>query len=92
MVRTDIENFIYSTKQAYITLETELIAAASLKIDTTPTEGFDAEKFDCILGPKEKNLIIVVLLTVCYRYEEKDWNATLKKVRLPLNELATYVK
>lgn len=92
LARTDSENFIWSTKQAYIALGTGLIAAASLKIDTTPMEGFDAERFDRILGLKEKNLSSVVLLALGYRDEEKDWNAALKKVRLPLNELTTFVK
>lgn len=91
LAKTDNENFIWSTKQAYIGLGTGLIAAASLKIDTTPMEGFDAEKFDRILGLKEKNLSSVVLLALGYRDEEKDWNAKLKKVRIPVNEFANHV-
>ncbi|KRD58777.1 NAD(P)H-dependent oxidoreductase [Flavobacterium sp. Root935] len=91
LARTDTENFIWSTKQAYIGLGTGLIAAASLKIDTTPMEGFDAEKFDNLLGLKEKNLSSVVVLALGYRDEEKDWNAKLKKVRIPVDEFATHL-
>lgn len=90
LARTDSENFIWSSKQAYIGLGTGLIAAASLKIDTTPMEGFDAAKFDRILGLKEKNLSSVVLLALGYRNEEKDWNARLKKVRVPVDEFAIH--
>nr|WP_315224685.1 NAD(P)H-dependent oxidoreductase [uncultured Flavobacterium sp.] len=91
LARTDTENFTWSTKQAYIGLGTGLIAAASLKIDTTPMEGFDAEKFDKLLGLKEKNLSSVVVLALGYRDEEKDWNAKLKKVRIPVDEFATHL-
>jgi len=84
--RTDEENFIWSSKQAYIALGTGLIAAANLQVDATPMEGFDAEKFDTILGLKEKGLKSVVLLSLGYRDEEKDFLAKLKKVRLPKDE------
>lgn len=84
--RTDEENFIWSSKQAYIALGTGLIAAANLQVDATPMEGFDAEKFDIILGLKEKGLKSVVLLSFGYRDEENDFLAKLKKVRLPKDE------
>ena len=90
--RTDDESFIWSAKQAYIALGTGLIAAAELKIDTTPMEGFDAEKFDKVLNLKEKGLKSVVLLALGYRDEENDYMAKLKKVRLAIDEFATYVK
>lgn len=73
LARTDDENFIWSAKQAYIGLGTALIAAAALKIDSTPMEGFDAEKFDMILGLREKNLRSVVILALGYRDEENDY-------------------
>ncbi|WP_461534210.1 nitroreductase family protein [Sinomicrobium sp.] len=91
LAQTDNDNFIWSTKQAYIGLGTGLIAAANLKIDATPMEGFDAEKFDEILKLKEKGLKSVVLLALGYRDEENDWNSKLKKVRLPIQEFATII-
>lgn len=92
LARTDEENFIWSAKQAYIALGTALVAAANLQIDSTPMEGFDAEKFDRILGLKEKGLKSAVILALGYRDEENDWNAKLKKVRLPENVFATFIK
>lgn len=89
LARTDEENFIWSSKQAYIGLGTGLIAAATLKIDATPMEGFDPEKFDRLLGLKEKKLKSVVLLALGYRDEENDYLAKLKKVRIPIQEFAT---
>lgn len=92
LARTDEENFFWSSKQAYIALGSALIAAASLQIDSTPMEGFDAEKFDKILGLREKGLKSVVLLALGYRDEDNDWNAKLKKVRLPKEVFATIIK
>jgi nitroreductase / dihydropteridine reductase len=91
LAQTDNDNFIWSTKQAYIGLGTGLIAAATLKIDATPLEGFDAEKFDNLLGLKEKKLKSVVLLALGYRDEENDHLAKLKKVRISNKEFATMV-
>ncbi|MBP4138362.1 NAD(P)H-dependent oxidoreductase [Flavobacterium geliluteum] len=86
--RTDEEHFTWSAKQAYIGLGTGLIAAANLEVDSTPMEGFDTEKFDSILGLKEKGLKSVVLLALGYRDAENDYMVNLKKVRLPLSEFA----
>ncbi len=89
--KTDQENFIWSAKQAYIGLGTALIAAATLKIDSTPMEGFDADKFDELLGLKEKKLKSVVILALGYRDEENDYLANQKKVRLPIEVFSTKV-
>lgn len=91
LAQSDENNFIWSTKQAYIGLGTGLIAAATLKIDATPMEGFDPEKFDQLLGLKEKNLKSVVLLGLGYRDEENDYFAKLKKVRIPKQAFAIRV-
>jgi nitroreductase len=90
--RTDEAKFQWSSKQAYIALGTGLIAAANLKVDATPMEGFDTEKFDEILGLKEKGLRSVVLLSLGYRDEKNDFLAHLKKVRLPKNKFVTVLK
>ncbi len=84
--RSTEENFIWSTKQAYIALGTAMIAAAELKIDSTPMEGFDNALVDELLGLKQKGLKSVVLLALGYRDETKDPLANQKKVRLPLDE------
>lgn len=89
--RSDEENFQWASRQAYIALGTALIAAAELKIDSTPMEGFDASKFDTLLGLKEQGLRSVVALSLGYRDAENDGFAKLKKVRLPLADFATFV-
>nr|WP_299383413.1 nitroreductase family protein [Allomuricauda sp.] len=89
--RTDHENFIWSSQQAYIALGTALIAAANAKVDATPMEGFNSEKLDELLLLKEKGLKSVLLLALGYRDAEKDILAHQKKVRLPLEKLVTQI-
>lgn len=83
------EEFIktWASKQAYIALGTAIVAAANLKVDSTPMEGFDNAAFDEILGLKEKGLQSAVILALGYRNEEADSYAKAKKVRIPLEEL-----
>lgn len=88
---TQEANAIWANKQAYIGLGTALAAAAELKIDTTPMEGFDVQLFDEILGLKAKGLHAVVLLSLGYRDTENDYFANLAKVRLPIEEFSAFV-
>lgn len=81
---------VWTAKQTYIGLANLMAAAAELKIDTCPMEGFDAEQYDNILGLKEKGLTAAVIATVGYRSPE-DKNQYGKKVRKPLNELVETV-
>ena len=92
LLKTDEENVIWATKQAYIALGTGLIAAAAEKVDATPMEGFNPEHFDELLGLKEKGLKSVVLMALGYRDEENDSNALLKKVRWPKEDFVITIK
>lgn len=85
------DSFVWSSKQAYIALGTGLIAAADLKIDATPMEGFNATQFDEVLGLKEKGLRSVVLLALGYRDEKTDYLVNAKKVRIPMEELISVI-
>lgn len=84
--KTPEEIEIWLSRQVYIALGNLLAAAGSAKIDATPMEGFEPEKFDEILGLKEKNLRSVVLATVGFRHEE-DATQHYKKVRKPAEQL-----
>ena len=77
----------WSSKQAYIALSSAMIAAAELKIDSTPMEGFNKEELDKALGLPEKNLKSVVLLALGYRDEQNDWLLKMKKVRRKESDL-----
>lgn len=90
--QTPEENAIWSDKQAYIGLGTALIAAAELKVDATPMEGFDLKVFDEVLGLSEKGLHASVIISLGYRDAENDYLALAPKVRLPIDEFSIRVK
>ena len=91
LTRTDEANFTWAARQAYIALGTALIAAADLKVDATPMEGFDADKFDELLNLREQGLKSVVIMAIGYRDEEGDVFANFKKVRVAKADFATMV-
>lgn len=76
----------WTAKQAYIALGNLLSAAAHLGIDVCPMEGFEAEKFNEILGLNEKNLSTAVIAAVGYRSEE-DETQHYTKVRKAADQL-----
>lgn len=76
----------WTSKQTYIALGNLLSAAAELKIDVTPMEGFVPEKYNEILGLTEKKLNASVVATVGYRHEE-DATQHYSKVRKSNEEL-----
>ncbi|MDX5435549.1 MAG: nitroreductase family protein, partial [Pontibacter sp.] len=78
---TQEENFTWAAKQTYIALGTAVVAAAAEKVDTTPMEGFDSTALDELLHLKERGLRSVTMLPLGYRDAEKDWLASLPKVR-----------
>ena len=77
---------IWTAKQTYIALGTLLSAAAELKIDVTPMEGFNPAAFNEILGFDKLGLNASVIATVGYRHEE-DEAQHFKKVRKSQEEL-----
>ncbi|WP_035647637.1 NAD(P)H-dependent oxidoreductase [Flavobacterium sp. ASV13] len=77
---------IWTAKQTYIALGTLLAAAAELKIDATPMEGFNAAQFNEILGFDKLGLNASVIAAVGYRHDEDDAQHY-KKVRKSHEEL-----
>jgi nitroreductase/dihydropteridine reductase len=70
----------WNEKQAYIALGVLLHTLAALRIDSTPMEGFDSEKYDTILNLTQQGLKSVLVCPIGYRSEE-DNTQHLKKVR-----------
>ena len=77
----------WADRQVYLAMGTAFAAAAELKIDTTPMEGFVPAKIDELLGLQAQGLHSVLLLTVGYRDESADYMTGAAKVRYPMNEL-----
>ncbi|WP_420321884.1 NAD(P)H-dependent oxidoreductase [Flagellimonas sp.] len=81
---------IWTSRQVYIAFSNMMQAAAELKIDTCPMEGFQSEAYNEILGLEEKNLNASVVLAVGYRSEE-DETQHYAKVRKSKEELFTHI-
>ncbi|MGY4750625.1 NAD(P)H-dependent oxidoreductase [Pannonibacter sp. Q-1] len=85
-------NYQHAARQAYIAFGIALAAAAFEGVDSTPMEGFDADKLDEILGLRAKGLRSVTILPLGYRDAANDWLASLKKVRRPRDQFVIEVK
>lgn len=81
----DIKN-IWTAKQTYLALGNLLNAAAELKIDVTPMEGFVPEQVNEILGLEKLGLNTSLIATLGYRHEADD-TQHYKKVRKSQEEL-----
>lgn len=77
---------IWASKQTYLALGNLLNAAAELKIDVTPMEGFNPAQVNEILGLDKLGLNASLMATIGYRHEE-DATQHLKKVRKSNEEL-----
>ena len=80
------EKAIWTSKQTYLALGNLLNAAAELKIDVTPMEGFEPEKYNEILGLDKLGLNATLVAPIGYRHED-DATQHLAKVRKPIEEL-----
>ncbi len=70
----------WASNQVFIALGQFLLAAAALKIDACPMEGFNRWAFDDVLGLGKRGLAAVVCAAVGYRSAE-DKYAKVPKVR-----------
>lgn len=84
--KSETEKNIWNQKQTYIALANLLAAAAELKIDVTPMEGFVPDQYNEILGLDKLNLNAALVATVGYRHEE-DATQHYVKVRKSNEEL-----
>lgn len=77
---------VWTAKQTYLALGNLLNAAAELKIDVTPMEGFIPAQYNEILGLTERGLNASLVATIGYRSEE-DAAQHYAKVRKSNEEL-----
>ncbi|MEC5166814.1 nitroreductase [Flavobacterium sp. PL11] len=83
---SDNDRNIWSAKQTYLALGNLMNAAAELRIDLTPMEGFVPEQVNELLGLNDLGLNATLITTLGYRHEE-DATQYFKKVRKPTEEL-----
>jgi nitroreductase len=84
--KSDEEKANWTSKQTYLALANLMNAAAELKIDVTPMEGFVPAKVNEILGFNELGLNAALIAPIGYRSEE-DATQHQKKVRKSNEEL-----
>lgn len=87
---TEDQKIVWNHKQAYIGLGVLLSAAADMGIDACPMEGFQAGKFDEILGLKELGLTTSVIAPIGFRADD-DIFSKAAKVRRPKEELFMHI-
>ena len=80
----------WAIRQVYLAFGNAMQAAAELKLDTCPMEGFEPEKYNAILELDEKQQNAVVVLAVGYRSDEDD-TQHYPKVRKSKEELFTFI-
>ncbi|WP_445715766.1 NAD(P)H-dependent oxidoreductase [Flavobacterium sp.] len=81
---------VWTSKQTYLALANLMNAAAELKIDVTPMEGFEPEQYNEILGFNALGLNASLVAAVGYRHEE-DATQHYAKVRKSKQELFTTI-
>jgi len=77
----------WAARQVYLAMGTALAAAAELKIDTTPMEGFIPGKLDELLDLNAKGLHSVLMLAVGERDAANDYMNNAAKVRYSKEQL-----
>jgi nitroreductase/dihydropteridine reductase len=82
----------HAAKQAYISLGMALAAAAELRVDGTPMEGFLEDMLDKVLKLEGTGYKSTVMLPLGYRDEENDWLVTKRKYRVPKERFITEMR
>ncbi|MGG5577894.1 nitroreductase family protein [Myroides sp. C15-4] len=90
--QTSEQQFQHAARQAYIAFGMAIAAAAELKIDASPMEGFYNDQLDAFLGLDKKGLKSVTILALGERDHENDWLMPMKKVRFPLASMLTVIE
>ncbi|MBL6449405.1 NAD(P)H-dependent oxidoreductase [Fulvivirga sp. 29W222] len=84
--KSETERQEWMVRQTYLALGNLLSACAALKIDTCPMEGFEADKYNEILGLTEEGLHVSVIAPIGYRAAD-DKAQLISKTRKPFQTL-----
>ncbi|EKB07777.1 hypothetical protein HMPREF9711_00067 [Myroides odoratimimus CCUG 3837] len=82
----------HAARQAYIAFGMAIAAAAELRVDASPMEGFYNDQLDEVLGLDKKGLRSVTILAIGERDHENDWLLPMKKVRFALEDILTIIE
>ncbi|SHF77111.1 nitroreductase / dihydropteridine reductase [Marinomonas polaris DSM 16579] len=82
-------NAAWTKSQVYIALGNVMHTAARLGIDSTPMEGVDPELIGEIFQAQLEGYQCDVALAIGYHHKDEDYNATLPKSRLAIEDVVT---
>ncbi len=88
--RGEAGRLAFAQLQAYIALGTMMAAASELHVDNHAMSGFDANKFNEVLGLNEKNLHATVALALGYRSTDDAWQ-NYAKVRKDIGDMVVEI-
>ena len=80
------QKFQWNKNQAYIALGQLMHTCATLNVDATPMEGFNAKDYDKLLGLPDQNLTASLVVPMGYRHEDDEAQHQ-KKVRKSQDDL-----
>ncbi len=90
VANTAINNAAWTNSQTYIALGYATIAAANLRIDATPIEGFNRHAMDKLLQLNSESEGSTVLLALGYRNADEDRIAHKAKIRKEMEDLVEW--
>jgi nitroreductase len=90
--RTKEQQFEHAARQTYLAFGLAIGAAAELRVDASPMEGFYNDKLNQALRLDKRGLKSVTLLALGERDIQNDWLAPMKKVRFDLDKILTVIE
>jgi len=86
-LNTDENIYQWSARQTYIAAANMMNAAASIKIDSCPMEGFEKENVEKVLGLDTQKYQVAMLLSFGYRINEQS-----EQLRLSFDSVIEFIK
>jgi len=80
-------NAAWTKSQTYLALGNTMHVLARLGIDSTPMEGIDSELVGDIFKNELDGFVCEVALAIGYHHSEEDYNASLPKSRLAMQDI-----
>jgi len=80
-------NAAWTKSQTYLALGNTMHVLARLGIDSTPMEGIDSELVGDIFKQELDGFVCEVALAIGYHHSEEDYNASLPKSRLAMQDI-----
>ncbi len=81
----------WTKAQTYLALGNLMHVLARLGIDSTPMEGVDKTRIGELFAPELNGYVCEVALAIGYHHPDEDYNASLPKSRLPIEQVVSVI-